>query len=143
MAGKVINVAGAEVVLANGLVTLPTDILRELPMTDYARNGVVLANERIKAFVNHEDGDGAPRPVEYTISIYVQRAPLTDEETAGVHAKALDGDTKKQQRAEETAKERQGAIKSAFELGQSGMLSAMNNIGTLAAAASAIANVKR
>ncbi len=142
MAGKAIAMAGAEIVLANGLVTLPADILRELPMTDFARNGVVLANERQKAFIMH-GGDGADRRlVEYTVSIYVQRAPLDDDETAGVAAKALDGDTKKRTRAEDEQAKRERETTRAFELGQSATLGAMNNIGTLVNAASAIARLK-
>lgn len=141
MAGKALAVVQNEIVLADGIVAIPTDVLRAMPVQDYARNGVVLANERIKAFVMHGEGDDK-RPVEYTISVYVQRSALTDDEANGVKAKALDGDTKKKTRAEEEQAKKEREIARAFELGQSATLGAMNNIGTLVAASQAISKLK-
>lgn len=138
MAGKVIEVAGAEIVLADGLVTLPTEILQTLPLTDYARNGVVLANERKTVSVMH--GEGADRlPVLYTVSIYVQRAPITEAEAAGVTAKAADGDQKKRSRAEDEQAKREREIDAACNRTQAVVLSNLQNIGSLVNAANGIA----
>ena len=141
MAGKVLNMA-AEIVLADGLVILPAEVLQGLPFKDYARNGVVLANERTKAMIFHGEGENRI-PVEYTVSIYVQRAALDEEEAKGVAAKAADGDFKKRQRTDDDTAKKEREVMRAFELGQSSTLTNLNNIGTLTAAANVLRNNMR
>lgn len=132
-----------EVVLANGLVTIPVAALLEMlnvPPTkdDIARAGVIVANDRAKVMILA--GEGADRrPIEYTLSVYVQRSPLTDEESAACMAVKADGETKKAKRDADEQAKREREIDAACRRTQSTVLTNLQNIGSLTAAADGIA----
>jgi hypothetical protein len=134
MAGKAIPTA-TEVILGDRLVVLDREQLFTMPTVDTNKAGVVLVNERSKVYL--ADGDGVP--VEFTVSLYIQRSAMNDNEA---HAVAKVADERK---ANATAKkleetERQGREKhAAFMLGQESTIGAIRNIGVLQQAADAIA----
>ena len=104
--------------------------LRGAQAQDVNGRGVVLANDRQKVTILHGQA-----PVGYTLSLYVQRDPITEEERAQVMEAA---DERKQTKAEKEAAEltkRERETKRAFELGQESTIGAMKNLSVLAQAA--------
>lgn len=152
MAGKAIQ-AKAEIALANGMFVLTAAELQALEPLDgdkgVARAGIVLLNERVKdVYIMHEERDAAgtviaQHPVLYTASIYVQRAPITEDELDAVKVKAEDIDGKKKTKAEEEQTKKTREVRAAFELGQSATLTNLTNIGTLVQAANALEIARR
>src|SRR5574341_2190530 len=71
--------------LVGGIVSIPAAWLLTAPMEQSNARGIVLANRRIKVHVMF---DG--KPVEYTLSLYAQRAPIGEAEQALVDAAAKD-----------------------------------------------------
>lgn len=116
-----------------GPFTLDNETLTGLTAQDANKNGIVLANERRKFLVKHGD-----RFVTYTLSAYIQREPLDDDESARVEAAAKDRQAKADAKAKQTAEERERAIKASFEMGQQATMNALQNIGALAAGAQAL-----
>ena len=110
-----------------GPVSLARSVVCALVAESFARNGVVLANERIK--VNIPNGD---LPCTYTLSLYVQRDPWDDSERDAVASTKEERDAAKKERelveTERLAREKRAA----FQLGQESTMSALKNIGELA-----------
>lgn len=69
--------------VAVGIADISADALRELTPESFARNGVILCNERVKVRVLHGD-----IPVGYVLSLYVARDPMDETEAAKVAAVA-------------------------------------------------------
>lgn len=134
MAGKAIPTV-EHITLGDMLAQFTREQLFSMPTVDTNKAGVVLCNERVKAFV--PDDDGVPR--EFTVSLYIQRAPMSEDETAAV-AKVADerkanADSKK---AEEQAK-RERETRAAFDLGQQATIGALKQLDTLQSAAAVLA----
>lgn len=107
-AGDVVNL---------GPLEFESAMLKTLAALDTAKTGVILANERIpNLLVNHGD-DVHPRWVSYTLSVYIQREALTEQEQTDVDATAAErNDAKAKRDADEQAK-REREVKRAMELG--------------------------
>jgi len=136
MAGKTVTLA-SEIVLGDRIAVIDAQQAYGLPVTEYNRNGVVLLNERVKVFLPDADGVGR----EFTASIYLQRVPLTDDETAEVAKVATErkanADAKKTDEQNRLAREKQAA----FQLGQDATMSALRNISALSEAARTLAKI--
>lgn len=135
MAGKAIATV-TSIVLGDMLATLEREQLFTMPTVDVNKAGVVLVNERVKVFLQDDNGV----PIEFTASIYIQRAAMTDDEAHAV-AKVADerkanANAKKLSEQETLAREKRAA----FELGQESTVHAIRNIASLNAAADAIAS---
>jgi hypothetical protein len=134
MAGKTIPTA-TEVVLGDALASFDREQLFAMPTVDVNKAGIVLANERVKVFM--PDGDGTP--VEFTVSLYIQRGAMSEDEAREV-AKVADirkanANAKKQEEQDRLAREKRAA----FELGQESTVHAIRNIASLNQAADVIA----
>ena|SRR3990167_6202078 len=116
-----------------GPCSLTAAILNALPVKAYAKTGVVLANERIKVKVPFNG-----LATECTMSVYIQRDALTEEESIEVAKVKLERDTKANEREAKEQHAIQAEKKAAFELGQSSTMNALENIGKLAAGARAL-----
>ena len=134
--GKKLTVAGDEITLPCGLASIPTADLRELLGQSVNARGIVLANDRIKIHVMHDD-----KPVEYTLSLYVQRGPLDEAEAESIAATAAERKERKaaDENAEQTKRERE--TRRAFELGQEATFGALKNVVTLAEAGKALSKL--
>lgn len=119
--------------VALGPVSIAVDMLRALGVEDVNKNGIVLANERIKVRIMHGD-----IPVTYTLSLYAQRDAIGEEEQQQVATVAAERKqvTQEREAAEQTKRERE--TKRAFELGQESTIGALKNIETLTNAARSI-----
>lgn len=121
--------------IALGIVSIPVATLTGLPVEDFTQTGVKLVDERVK--VTLPDANGVP--TNYTLSLFIQRAPITDDErvkVAEVKAnKTADRDAREQKEQQRLQREK----KAAFDLGQESMVNAMSNINTLA---HAVNNIK-
>jgi hypothetical protein len=126
--------AGAEIVLAGGIVTVPTDILRDMAAQDANARGIVLANDRIKVNVLHTV-NGVEVAKTYTLSFYVQRDPLDETEADTITKLATERDANKAKREADDQAKREREIGRAQELGQQSILSAMKNLDALASGA--------
>ncbi len=126
----------AEILL--GHLTIPAGLLPTLAAESYAKTGVILQNERINFVLMHGDV-----PVKYTASCYVQRDAINDTEALEVaKVKELRESNAAAKEAKET--ERQAREKkAAFELGQESQITAMKNIGVLAAGVRALDKLAR
>lgn len=71
--------------LANGAITLAAEEVAKWAPQDTNARGVVVANDRHKVRIMHGD-----TPVEYTFSLYVQRAPLDEGEAERIEANAAE-----------------------------------------------------
>src|SRR5258708_4274965 len=130
MAGKVIATA-TEIVLGDMLATFTREQLFGMAAKDANKAGIVLANDRVKVFLQ----DDAGVPVEFTASIYIQRGAMSDDEAREV-AKVADerkasAIAKKTEEQDRQAREKRAA----FELGQESTFGALRNIETLHVAA--------
>lgn len=116
-----------------GPFTLDSALIACLPTAGYAKTGVIVANDRIKFRLTVND-----IPTEFTASVYIQRNAINDDESKAVATTKEERETAKAARdnAEQTKNEREK--KAAFELGQSATMSALRNIGELAAGAQAL-----
>lgn len=135
-----LTVAGESIEL--GPVTLATADVVALVAQDVNGRGIVLANDRIKTIVPVEV-DGKTVHVTYTASIYIQREPLNDDESAKVAQMAKDRETAKRLKADEEQQKRERETRRAFELGQESTVSALRNINTLAEGAKVLANLNK
>ena len=113
-----------------GPVTIPQAWLTSVPVESYARNGVILANERIKVVIPVNDV-----PCGYTLSLYVQRDPITEAEAAKVESTKTERDTAKNDKVKAETERLAREKRAAFELGQESTMNALKNIGQLAQAA--------
>lgn len=115
--------------VALGPVSLPVEWLKAAAAEDFARNGVVLANERTKIVIMDE---ATGLPVSYTLSLYASRSPIGEEECAkvdGIKAeKTAAAAVKAEAEEAKQAREKQRA----FELGQQSTIGAIQNLSALA-----------
>lgn len=110
-----------------------TAALIELPAEEASKNGMTLLNERRKLLVKHGD-----RFILYTVSAYISREPLDDDEANRVKTIAADRDAKAKAKKDAEQQERERSVKAAFELGQGSVITSMKNIESLAAAAKSL-----
>ena len=106
--------------LLGGLVNISAADLALLQPESETSRGVVLANERTKVNIMLGEGD-AKRPVEFVASVYIQRAPLTDDEKAAIDAVAAAGAKKKAdiaQQAIDAQRDHSKALEIARKMGQ-------------------------
>lgn len=136
MAKPKVNTASVDVTLGN--VTIPIADLIALPAESYVRNGVALVNERVKVVIPHGD-----TPVGYTLSLYIQRDPITEAEEHEVSKVKTERDATKATREEADAKKLAREKQAAFELGQSSTMTALKNIGDLAAGVNALQRLSK
>ena len=130
MAGKAIPVVRC-IELGN-IVSIDAETLSGMVAVDHNKNGVVLANERFKGKITLTEGEA---PVEFTASIYIQRAPMDDDERDTVAGVKTEREAKAQDKADNERRQRERDIKAAFDMGQSSTLGALKNINELATAA--------
>lgn len=123
----------ASVDITLGNVVIPTAALIALPVDSYVRNGVALINERVKVVIAHGD-----TPVTYTLSLYIQRDPVGDAEALAVAKVKAERDGTKATKEAETDAKRQRETRAAFDLGQQSTMTALKNIGDLAAGVNAL-----
>lgn len=119
-----------------GIVEIDPTMLRTLAAQDVNARGIVLANERKNIYIQHEDG----RLIPYTLSVYVQRGPLDDDELANVEKTAKERESSKRQRETDEQNKREREIKRATELGSDAVISAINRLGSGLGQAAAILN---
>ena len=126
-----------EISLGDALCVLTAEqVLGMLPDAEnpFNKAGVVLVNERFKGNVKDTDGN----IIEVTASLYVQRAPIGDDERAEVAKVAGDrqesADKKKRDESDKLAREK----REAFKLGQESQLDSIRNIAVLNAAVAGI-----
>lgn len=130
MAGKAIPTV-AEIVLGQGLLTLNAEQANGMPVAEFNKAGVVLLNERSKAYMAGPDG----KAVEFTVSLYIQRAAVSDDEQDQVNAVKADRDGKAAARKQEEQDRLAREKRAAFELGQESTFGALRNLETLQSAA--------
>lgn len=123
--------AGAQIAL--GPWSIPSADLPTLAAESYAKNGVVLVNERVK-FTVVQDGI----PVGYTASLYVSREAVNDDEAAKVAKVADERKAASKAREDEETERLAREKRAAFELGQSSTMTALRNVGDLVASAQAL-----
>lgn len=116
-----------------GPVTIPVDVLRALGVEDVNKNGIVLANERMKVRIMHGDV-----PVTYTLSLYAQRDAIGEGEQEQVAKQAADRKLATSEREATEQAKRERETRRAFELGQESTIGALKNIETLTNAARSI-----
>jgi hypothetical protein len=114
--------------VALGPVSVDVALLTGLDAESFAQNGVILVNERTK--ITLKDANGVP--VGYTLSLYVQRDPITDDERLKVSETKATRTADKVKRETEQADKLAREKKAAFELGQESTIGALKNIDTLA-----------
>lgn len=124
---KIVDLLATDAAIAlGGIVEIPAALLTTLGAEGYARNGVILANER-KSFTLMQDGKQVP----YTMSIYVQRAAMTEGEQAAVDATKNERDASKRERAEAEQAKREREIAQAQKLGGDAVLSALRTVQSM------------
>ena len=127
----------AQAQFALGPVTLDAQAIAALPVESFARTGVVLANERIKVQIPFGE-----LPCTYTLSLYIQRDAINDDESVEV-AKVKDERNGAKAKRESDETERLAREKrAAFQLGQESTMTALKNIGELAAGVQAITRLQ-
>lgn len=113
--------------VALGPVSIDTSMLQSLDVESFSQNGVVLTNERTK--ITLKDTNGVP--VGYTLSLYIQRDAITDDERIKVLETKDERTRNKMEREQKDAEKRSREVRSAFDLGQESSLTALRNIDTL------------
>ena len=116
-----------------GIVELDASTLRDASPEISNARGIVLADRRVKFVVEHEG-----KPVAYVASLYVQRAPLDENETADVDKIAATRKAVRDEKLATAAKALQNEKAAAFALGQSSTFDSLRHINELAKAASAL-----
>lgn len=129
MAGKAVPTA-TEIVVGDRLLVIAAEQAFNMPQADVNGRGIVLVNERVK--VNLQDEDGTP--VEFTCSVYLQRAGENDEERAAIAAALAVSQGKKDDKAAKEAATLAAEKKAMFALGQESTVGALKNIATFNAA---------
>jgi hypothetical protein len=125
-----------EVTIGDMLASFTREQLFTMPTVDVNKAGVVLSNERIKVYMAPADGEA---PVEFTVSLYIQRAAIGDDETAQVAKVASErkanADAKKLDEQARLSREKTEA----FKLGQEATFGALRQLETLQTAAAQLA----
>lgn len=101
-----------------------------LPAAEANARGIVLTNERLKVRVPAGD-----RAVEFTLSLYAHREPITEAEAAALTKASETQAAKRKTKTEEEQAKRERETHRAFQLGQEATIGAMKNLGDLAQAA--------
>lgn len=138
MAGKAIPTTN-EIMIGDAVLMLEGKQLQAMPTAEFNKAGVVLLNERVKAFIPSEDGPA----VEYTVSLYIQRSPVNDEERDAVNAVKAERDGKAAARKQEENDRLAREKRAAFELGQESTFGALRNLETLQSAAHTLNKLAR
>lgn len=127
--------AGDAIALADGIKIAP-DWLKAIAPEGFSKKGAILLNQRVKVTILHGD-----IPVTYTLSCYAEREPVNDTESAAVASVKAEreGNAAQREAAEQAKRERE--TRAAFNLGQESTMSALKNIGDLAAGARALSQL--
>ncbi len=102
-----------------------------------ARCRVVLANERIKVQIPFGE-----LPCTYTLSLYIQRDAINDNESVEVAKVKDERDGAKAKRESDETERLAREKRAAFQLGQESTMTALKNIGELAAGVNAITRLQ-
>jgi hypothetical protein len=123
-----------------GAFTIATkDLMALEPTGDVSRTGIVV--DKDKKRIVAPDPEHAGKFVAYTISVFAQREPLTEEEGDQVAAKDADIKKRKQDKLEADAKALAHEKQAAFRMGQEGIVTAVQNIDSLMTGLGAMATL--
>ena len=136
MAKDKVPVAQSSITL--GPITLDAKAISELAAASYARTGVVLSNERIKVVIPWGEV-----PCTYTLSLYIQRDAVNDAESLEVAKVKDERDGAKAKREQDEQDKFAREKRAAFQLGQESTMTALQNIGQLAAGVQALQNLQQ
>jgi hypothetical protein len=125
--------------VALGPVSIDTSMLQALDVESFSQNGVILTNERTK--ITLKDTNGVP--VGYTLSLYIQRDPVTDDERVKVLETKDERTKAKTEREQKEADRLSREKRAAFDLGQESSLTALRNIDTLVSSVNGLKAIGR
>ena len=121
---------------ALGPATMDLSTVEKLSAQDYNARGVVLVNERVK--FTRIIGD---MPVEFTASLYVQRAAVGNDEAAKVTDAASSRKAKADEKAKAEAEKLAAEKRAMFQLGQESTIGAIRNVDALARGLQFVQNI--
>jgi multidrug efflux pump subunit AcrA (membrane-fusion protein) len=135
MAGKAVSVLqGDTVALGDNIAVLTRDQLLSMAPQDKNKAGIVLGNySQTFAIVDAEHN-----VIDYKVTLYIQRSPISDEEKAAV--KAIADDRTASAAAKKLAEEQKLAREKAgmFKMGQDSTLDILERQAVIAAQAQAL-----
>lgn len=108
------NANNVPIPLIPGLLELNTADLSALPAVETNARGVVLSNQRVR--VRAWEGTNGDIPVDYVVSIYAQRSPLTPAETEAIDKAAREAKGKREAKAQQDQDIRDREIRRAVDL---------------------------
>lgn len=119
-----------------GAVSIPATDLLMLDPKDANARGIVLNDARAKVLVENPDSPG--HFIAYTLSLYIQREAIDEQELTRIHNAATERDTKQNARKADEQNKREREIARAQQLGQESIISAMRNLNTLSQASAVL-----